>query len=103
MNLTHTTLPWQKRETQTNTGLSIAIIGATSAVVCLIKTASGNKKENADFIVTACNIHYDLLEALKEAKDIIAYIRHRDAQWHNSETLNWSEKARAAIAKAEGQ
>lgn len=54
---------------------------------------------NADFIVTACNAHEDLLEALKECiSDLACYEVNPKYPGKNSTLIT----ARAAIAKARG-
>ena len=52
---------------------------------------------NADFIVRACNAHYDLIEALEEAVFNVA--KHGEANLSPAPKM-WLGKARAAIAKA---
>lgn len=62
----HTPLPWKA---ENGAGRGAWIMGADegwSALVC------GNNDEtaiaNKDFIVRACNSHYDILDCLKEAR-----------------------------------
>ena len=67
----------------------------------LVATITNNgpvDRENAAFIVKACNCHAELLEALKAVETI--------ADWDGEATPHYLEcwaKARAAIAKAEGK
>lgn len=55
------------------------------------------REANKDFILRACNSHYELLEALEE------FSREYDGfQDGNGDPCPTLEKARAAIAKAKG-
>lgn len=55
--------------------------------------------ENAEFIVRACNSHYDLLEACKAALDGLYSYRALDG---NCSAMSEKAKLEAAIQKAEG-
>ncbi len=69
-----------------------------------ICTTSGNAKANASFIVTACNSHEELLNALKQAKEHLEYCNYGD-NWEKECAYREKlpEKIEKAIAKAEGK
>ena len=73
--------------------------GAGLPVCSIPKKRTGD----AAFIVLACNAHHDLLDALKKARECIAYCRraHSDAQ--SGTGIPVEALIDAAIAKAEGR
>lgn len=68
-------------------------IGSDGYVRANLTGPSRDQKSYAEFIVRACNAHYDLLEALE------GMVKHCDL-FPNAE---YHVKARAAIAKAKGE
>lgn len=60
-NIKHTPLPWRVRDD----GKSWAIIGAEPSWIGDIDKRNHNAATNAEFIIRACNSHYELMEALK--------------------------------------
>lgn len=65
----HTKLPWRTGNNGQQGG-ACQIIDADNRPVCSMNSAFMDDCENAEFIVTACNKHSDLvniLEAIKEA------------------------------------
>jgi len=91
MTQKHTTLPWK------DYGHAGQINGADNSFIFQVE--SKNTKEDVEFVLRACNSHYNLLEALKKANEEI----------FANDTLVGSEryfKVRkilcAAINKAEG-
>lgn len=69
----------------------------------IIMKVEGRTKDECETIANQAASGPELLEALREAENLIAFIRHRDAFWHTSENLQISANNRAAIAKARGQ
>lgn len=97
----HTPLPWfvsraligQKSE-------SLRVVNGDGAVVALAKAARGNKQANGEFIVRACNSHYESLEALEAARPYVANVVEADGAEFNRRDL---QKIDAAIARARGE
>lgn len=83
----HTPLPWFYDDGQNavmTQGMALAFINDEATAY----------KENAAFIVTACNSHYELLETLQE---MLADQETLNSPYRNEAIC---EKARLAIAKA---
>jgi hypothetical protein len=55
----HTPTPYSLCGTTIKGSSSYRIIDRNGAVICLLKSAHGNKIENGQFIVRACNAHDD--------------------------------------------
>jgi len=101
----HLSLPWRYRKGVIEQDASLV------PVARMYRTYESNYPANAEFICRACNSHYDLLEALKNAAtslNTISTLAGRDEylseimqirQYANSR----EQVARAAIAKAEGK
>lgn len=114
MNTKHTPLPY-------NVSYDGKIIGpregSSHIIVCEMPVwwpsdrnkghASQDAQEaNAQFIVTACNAHYDLLEACKSMLDWMEFTIPNLDRYKVPDRLNYGgpiSKARAAIAKAHGK
>lgn len=81
----HSPLPWRSREA--------AIFDARDVIATLYgdHCAFETDHSNAAFIVRACNAHYQMLEALRAAEEILQADGH----------LNVAGTARDAIAAAE--
>lgn len=98
----HTPLPWKVYYAKNN---GQVILGTGEENGCAIQNHSGafwrdddEAKANAEFVVRACNSHYELLEALECLLD------KADKEWGKS--LVWRvtrDEARLAIAKAKGE
>lgn len=101
----HTPLPWHQSHRQIDSGgYSTQIYtedGETIATMHWYPKDMGNgvtatcRADNAEFIVRACNAHYELLEALKLA--------HAALSGSNMNMNVVEKKVKSAIAKAEGQ
>ena len=95
----HTPLPWKATDSRTGIFSAGEPLGKNKIIgICAVDAVSRPRAENianADFILTACNSHYELLAALEAALE--------DTQ--NGELLTYGQlwTARAAIAKARGQ
>ena len=60
--------------------------------------------EDAEFIVRACNSHYELLDIVKETRKDIDIDRQRTEPGFNRDIYNeWIAEIDATIAKAEGK
>lgn len=103
----HGPLPW-RLETSWDGFTIVDKIGEIDGII----GQAGNydvpciQKDNAEFIVKACNSHYDLLEVCKLVKDWFEpMFEHavRSTFLEHSEEFEILEKARAAITKAEGK
>ena len=68
--------------------------------ICLGNNLTDDKA-NAEFIVKACNSHYDLLEALKGAQEELRLIRMKDTGAVYNTVIRIQIKQ--AIKKAEGE
>lgn len=63
----HTSLPWILKK-QSNGGYSIGFLDATKADADVTDTKNDSvfiSKADAQFIINACNLHYELIKALK--------------------------------------
>lgn len=89
-DIKHSPLPWQVREKQ--------ILALNGDDLFHIETADIFKQEDADFIVRACNSHYELIEALEM---IIA--RSKDNKPGTSKVLDMQAIAMFALTKAKGE
>ena len=93
----HTPGPWEIRDNQ-----EIIVREGGGTVRLIAQCHAGHSPErsaNAAYIVRACNSHEELLQALKVLLD------HTEEQYPHFESIrgiNDKEKARAAIANAEG-
>ena len=98
----HTPLPWRV-ETKAITHPDIGDV----AVVYMINNADESVYEqeaNAKFIVRACNSHYELLEACKEAYELVK----NECEAHDKGDISRGdftllEELEDVIAKAEGK
>lgn len=120
MEMKHTPLPWkmvsapnfdngyvytsiQPVNVDEETMKPLAMVGGEYHVCRMSHTAAewrfSYHRDNAAFIVRACNSHYDLLEALKELSDY--YSADLASDFGNE--AGRMRKALAAIAKAEGR
>lgn len=101
----HTPLPWKVYYAKNNGQI---ILGTGEENGCAIQNHSGafwrddeEAKANAEFVVRACNSHYELLEALEQVIDhCVRYFNLGDVGGDEAEIL---DNAKAAIAKARGQ
>lgn len=91
----HTDLPWKYRSAATFEGFTIA--NSNDSTIAKLYVFSDNTEANAEFIVKACNCHYDLLTALDDCIEALAFLEKRTSTKTNPPTL---EKARAVAAKA---
>lgn len=96
----HTALPWKYEGPcyTDNGGKYLSIITEDCANEVLDEY--GVNEADAEFIVKACNSHYELLEALTEIHEAAKKL---DANWHASPTIdlmNLGLAAKAAIEKA---
>jgi hypothetical protein len=89
----HTPLPWRYQDDDTFDLLdNKRIVGANLISPALVFGGLARESEaNAEFIVRACNAHYEMLEALKSVRRYLEQINVTSHQ------LN------VAIAKAEGR
>jgi len=105
--MNHTQLPWEVRkhdgqgspplfDVVTKTGLSIC--GAFSM-------SKQPAKENAEFIVTACNNHYNFMELLNAAKSLLADAHDREECYDEitGEMFDDFKQLTEAIDKCEGR
>ncbi len=90
----HTPLPWKGTDSRTGIFSAGEPLGKNKIIgICAVDAVSRPLSENianADFILTACNSHYDLLEALEKIANLDG--RYRPAYV--------KEIAISAIAKA---
>lgn len=99
----HTPLPWfimdymDYEETK-----QVAISDETATrYIAVLDDNDETDEANAAFIVRACNNHYELLEALENAANVLAGIATGDLKTIDRDSPALL-KARTAIAKAEG-
>lgn len=100
----HTPRPWKLGKNDGNIvqhiydadGTWIAYTRSPDAMPCEVTTA------NADFIVRACNSHYELVEALALAADRLELSAKRLGGSYEKETEMYVLEARASVAKAKG-
>lgn len=100
MEKTHTPLPWMTRKSYGGDGCIITHADKAPNEAHITDTSNDEvfiSKEDAEFIVRACNSHYELLAALKEAE---ADVLDNGGYKEDYEPL---VQLRAAIAKAEGE
>jgi hypothetical protein len=98
----HTATPWYRDED------GFIAAGSSDTYVTVADANCSDidideREANTDFIIKACNNHYELLEALKQLEDVISGI---EAEADNlgvdlSEARYWWVKAQAIINKAE--
>jgi glucose dehydrogenase len=92
---THTPLPWKASDSGTGIWSANEPLGKNKIIaICSCDAVSRSKDENtanADFILRACNSHYELLAALEACRNIV----YRHGQDHQMDILD------AAIAKAQ--
>lgn len=111
MNIQHSSLPWKVSNDDTIVGPSGNVIAECKGYSVRARDndqrRQGGRETNAEFIVCACNAHYDLLEACKEVQKLIRLARNyfpKSIQNSNSFALeNTNAVICAAIAKAEGK
>ena len=94
----HTPTPWKLEKTKL--GDLIAIRSVTNKYGCCVPPIDGSDDEdraNAEFIVTACNAHEELVTNLK---NLILLVRHADKNkvWDNRQ--DYISQAEEALAKA---
>lgn len=87
----HTALPWQILDFPKESEIQ----SKDNDIVCKFYHIYSNWPNDIEFIVRACNSHYDLLEALKFAKSVI----QSGERW----TETCEKMIDARIAKAEGK
>lgn len=94
----HTPLPWNYHNSNNDDYLDIDSAGTR---ITSIFNVDKEAKANAEFIVTACNSHYELLEALKKAESSLESLQEADCfDKLDRKALN---AVTAAIAKAANQ
>lgn len=88
MTETHTPLPWKAQVLETEYDPGVYIVGSNlGGLVCAalpwpteIDSGDYSRVEaNAAFIVQAVNSHHDLIEALREARSVLAQITSGEA------------------------
>lgn len=107
--MNHTPLPWKVSEFDLPPGdYQISVIGA-GRVICDMPSTKEVDDANAQFIVKACNNHYDLLNACKAQAEAENHKRICDECYTDyvcpvGQTLAETalELRKSAIAKAEG-
>lgn len=102
INIQHSPLPWRV-EDDNSIYCTRPDEGPWYSHVAEVESVSGDMPDciNAQFIVTACNAHYDLvaaLEACVEELEILADMYPKGR--HRADSLT---AARAALAKAKGE
>lgn len=105
MNITHSPLPWYSIpgkpwlvESQTETGYNFTVVNCSDSYVLDTET----QKANAQFIVTACNSHAALLEALEELIAAYSWTLRNGCRANIPEGIVL-QQARHAIALAKGE
>ncbi len=100
----HTPLPWKVYYAKNN---GQVILGTGEENGCAVQAHNGSfwrndeeAKANAEFVVHACNCHYELLEALEMCQQ--ALIPHYDDDRDGSDEANAVVNAMGVIAKAKG-
>lgn len=98
--IAHTQKPWHVRKTISNAGLSVSVMDDNGGVICLCKSAQGNKQENATLIAAAP----DLLEALESAYEFVKAQCELYNKGDNSKgDFTLLNEIETAIAKATGE
>jgi hypothetical protein len=101
MGAQHTNIPWRTHPhahahvISVSSGRSVANCGGYTSNIKGEKAYEENEA-NADFVILACNAHYELLAALRD----LLSIAEMEGVVGDNTTL---PAARAAIAKAEGR
>lgn len=106
----HTPLPWKQSHRRKRTGMYSTQVycadGETIAEIDWYPRPAGNgavstyREANAAFIARACNSHYLLTEALREA---VAQYGKQGGPWNvPSDPGGWLDRARAALSQAGG-
>ena len=95
----HTPGPWvaQAIKGHNNTLVYKRIVANGEPIAFAGVYKGHNAEANAEFIVRACNSHYDLLESCKLASDFITHLPEYIEATHSVTVIN------LAIAKAEGK
>lgn len=94
----HTPLPWGQDGLDPD-----SIIGPDGKIIAV--TGLFAHELDAAFIVRACNVHYELVEALEMAQDMLDAFPGFDSRavpFTDQPTGNIGQVVRAAIAKAKG-
>jgi hypothetical protein len=111
----HTALPWVANKARIEqpdmpgfNGSRYRIADAYSSDVLACTPKFKEAQANAAFIVTACNSHYEMLDALKRCTAEIAKEAHRlqfvlGAHERSDVLDRLVQEANAAISKAEGK
>lgn len=102
----HTPLPWKVYYAKNNGQL---ILGTGELNGCAIQAHNGTfwrdhdeARNNAEFVVHACNNHYEMLDELKRLVDTADECLTQNVR--NSEGVEaWISNARRVIKKAEGK
>ena len=94
----HTPLPWFAFEGECT---GDPCIGCETGTIAVCEGNEGEAEANAEFIVKAVNSHDDLLDACKEVVGVLGRLPSVDPLISDAHTA--CKRARAAIAKAEGQ
>jgi hypothetical protein len=68
----------------------------------VLKTPSHHANANGEFIVRACNSHYELLAALQRWQQCAENNGWTDADHHDADGTGWITSTNSAIAKARG-
>ncbi len=105
MEQKHTQLPWTSFFDEDSEDGTLTIESDTSTTfesVAEVKyqDIAGEAEANAEFIVRACNSHYELLESLKL---VLTVVKKCHDCWHLSSTDEEESFVNKAIAKAEGK
>lgn len=95
----HTPLPWRVFNGETIVGNDDKLLDYSNNDSS-VEIAEGVYCENAEFIVRACNSHYELFDALDRILDEIDGIAFGNIREFSQHVLI---KAKAAIVKAKGE
>ena len=104
----HTPGKWRASECRSTCNVNILETGKRDGVVIgiLNRSTAVENRANAQFVVTACNSHYDLLEVLKNAiiSIQITKLPRGSGVASNEQILEIMKQSfEQAIAKAEGK
>lgn len=104
MERKHTPTPWHQTDNEHPRAIGF-IYAADKYMVADTYGMRHPAKENAKFIVRACNAHYDLIEGLLIAKNLIEIVFDRTPvalQRFSGDWVAIEQKLNAALAKAKG-
>lgn len=94
----HTDLPWSVSEIRISKKKSMVAIKNGESFICKMYEQTGLEKENAEFIVKACNSHQNLIETLKAA---ILRVELENEEG-NPIMSAWLPDAKSVLENAEG-